>query len=133
MTGSWPSALMDSQVPGHVASVLQQFSLPGCVYSGCRDAGTVEAELSERWHVCIGEARHVLDAYDAQQRLIAHISAGAGYRAAQVLENGHGIVAEMATDVLVLFMFGIGTTGEHLRRLGDALRAVADQRASQWR
>ena len=34
-------------------------------------------------------------------------------------------MAEMATDVLVLFMFGIGTSSEHLSRLGNALEAVA--------
>ena len=33
----------------------------------------------------------------------------------------------MATDVLVLFMFGIGTTAEHLSRLGDALATVAKE------
>ena len=49
----------------------------------------------------------------------------AGFAAAQVLEHQHNIVAEMATDVLVLFMFGIGTSGEHLTGLGDALAAVA--------
>ena len=49
----------------------------------------------------------------------------AGFSAARLLEHEHGVVAEMATDMLVLFMFGIGTTAEHLRRLGDALAAVA--------
>jgi len=55
----------------------------------------------------------------------------AGFRAAQQLEHAHGIVAEMATDVLVLFMFGIGTTAEHLSRLGDALTAVAAEAVRQ--
>ncbi len=37
----------------------------------------------------------------------------------------------MATDVLVLFMFGIGTTAEHLLRLGDTLTAVAAEAVRQ--
>ena len=49
----------------------------------------------------------------------------AGFSVAQTLEYEHGIVAEMATDVLVLFMFGIGTSSEHVARLSDALAALA--------